>query len=308
VHRTHPYNGGSEYNVKIISESMVKNGYDVTVLTECGSDYNGVKVTFDKNELFSNKYDWIIIHGNDMPIQDFALLNILKIKAKTLYWMIKPSFGETAKLGFNHATLIGWETTFDLKHILNTYGYKIFNKCRYIRYAVDLNNCFGKKETKKNSIRQIISCGGFAEHKGFNEIIEAFQELKLKNCKLILTGYIGTPPPCSENVDVKLIESRQDYLDILSNSDLYVMNGYNEGFGLVLYDAMINKIPWISRNIVPAAYDMAQFGKLYSSKEELKILLQFYFPKNNIVEQGYEYILKSGCVEHMTKDFTSILF
>jgi glycosyltransferase involved in cell wall biosynthesis len=283
-------------------------GYDITVLTDCGEDYCGVKITFDKHELFSAEYTWVVIHGSDMPIQDFALLNILKIKANTLYWMIKPSFSESSKLGFKYATKIGWGTTFDQRHLYNNYGNEIFKKCKYIRYSIDENDCFGEKLSIPKQIKQIISCGGFAEHKGFNEIIEVFRELNLKNCKLVLTGYIGTPPPCSDNIDVKLIESRQEYLNILSNSDLYVMNGYHEGFGLVLYDAMVNKIPWISRKTVPAAYDMAMFGKLYDSKEELKTLLQLYVPENKKIERGYEYIINNYSVNHMTKDFMSILF
>ena len=31
VHRTYPYNGGSEYNVKLISENLSNVGYDVSV-------------------------------------------------------------------------------------------------------------------------------------------------------------------------------------------------------------------------------------------------------------------------------------
>ena len=268
----------------------------------------GLRLLFDKNKLFSDEYRWVVIHGSDMPTQDFALQNILNIKAKTLYWMIKPSFSETSKLGFKNSTQIGWGTTFDQKHLYTNYGNEIFKKCRYIRYAFDENDCFGKKLYNQKINKQIISCGGFAEHKGFDEIIEIFQELNLKNCKLILTGYIGTPPPCSDNIDVKLIESRHEYLNILSNSDLYIMNSYNEGFGLVLYDAMVNKIPWISRNTVPTAYDMSMFGKLYNSKEELKTLLQSYIPENNTIERGYEYIINNYSINHMTKDFMSILF
>ena len=77
VHRTYPFNGGSEYNVKLISENLSNEQFDVTVLTDVSNgNYGNVKVINDRNSLFSDYYDWIIIHGNDMPIQDYALLNI----------------------------------------------------------------------------------------------------------------------------------------------------------------------------------------------------------------------------------------
>jgi len=48
VHRYYPYPGGSENNVRNISETMVKTGHDVTVWSPTNmGDQNGVKVTAD---------------------------------------------------------------------------------------------------------------------------------------------------------------------------------------------------------------------------------------------------------------------
>ena len=81
VHRAYPHNGGSEYNIKLISGGLANVGYDVSVLTDVSNgNYGKVRVVTDRNLLFSNEYDWIIVHGNDMPIQDYALNNITKIK------------------------------------------------------------------------------------------------------------------------------------------------------------------------------------------------------------------------------------
>ena len=61
VHRTYPYNGGSEYNIKLISEALANEIYKVTVLTDCGKgDYGNVKVITDRTHIFSDQYDWII--------------------------------------------------------------------------------------------------------------------------------------------------------------------------------------------------------------------------------------------------------
>jgi hypothetical protein len=82
VHRAYPYNGGSEYNVKLISENLANIGYDVSVLTDVlNGDYGNVKVISNRNVIFTDVYDWIIVHGNDMPVQDFVLNNTKLVNA-----------------------------------------------------------------------------------------------------------------------------------------------------------------------------------------------------------------------------------
>jgi len=304
VHRTHPYNGGSEYNVKLISEALANENYQVTVLTDCGNgDYGKVKVITDRDELFSNKYDWVIIHGNDMPIQDYALLNIQKIKAKTLYWIIKPSDSPSAVFGFNYSTIIGWGTSYDFNHILK---YSCTDKAKYIRYAVDLNDCFGNNYKNNNNLT-FVSSGGFGSHKRFEQLIDIFTQLDMPNTELILTGYIGQPP-FTENKNIKIyhIDSRKEYLNVIASADLYIMNSHNEGFGLVLLDAMINKIPWISNDIAGAT-DMKRYGNIYSNECELKNLLLNYKKDPNKINMAYQYILNERTINYMVKDFDSIL-
>jgi len=237
-----------------------------------------------------------------MPIQDYALLNIKKIKAKTLYWIIKPSDSESAINGFKHATAIGWGTSYDFNHALK---YNCAAKAKHIRYSVDLNDCFGTKSTHNDFV--FLSSGGFGAHKGFCDLIDIFTELNVPNTKLILTGYIGDPPiSTNKNIEVFKINNRLDYLNILANADVYIMNSYSEGFGLVLLDAMINKIPWISRDIAGAT-DMKQYGNIYSSNQELKKLILNYKHDQNKIEAAYDYILNEKTINCMVKDFYSIL-
>ena len=303
VHRTYPFNGGSEYNVKLISENLSNEQFDVTVLTDVSNgNYGNVKVINDRNSLFSDYYDWIIIHGNDMPIQDYALLNIEKIKAKTLYWIIKPSDSKSATYGFKHANIIGWGTSYDYNHISK---YNCLNKAKYIRYSSDIQNSIGIKIDK--NLKYFCSSGGFGGHKGFDELAKIFIDLNLKDTKLILTGYIGNLPDYkNENIIVKFINNRKDYLNILINSDLYIMNSFDEGFGLVLLDAMINKVPWISRNIAGAT-DMSKYGDVYSTSEELKQLLLTYKKDELKIESAYQHIVTERNITNMVKDFKFIL-
>ena len=303
VHRTYPYNGGSEYNIKLISEALSKEGYDVYVITDVSDgNYGEVKILNDRNVLFSDRFDWVIIHGNDMPIQDYALLNINKIKAKTLYWIIKPSNSNSAINGFKYANIIGWGTSYDYNHLCK---YNCMNNARYIRYSSDVDNSIGNKTDK--TFKYYCSSGGFGRHKGFDELVDVFLESNLENTKLILTGYIGDKPNYkNENIIVKSIDNRKEYLDILTNADLYIMNSFDEGFGLVLLDAMINKVPWISRNIAGAT-DMSKYGKVYTSKNELKSLLLSHVNDYEVIENAYQYVMKERNMTNMVKDFKIIL-
>jgi glycosyltransferase involved in cell wall biosynthesis len=303
VHRAYPYNGGSEYNVKLISENLANIGYDVSVLTDVlNGDYGNVKVISDRNVIFTDVYDWIIVHGNDMPVQDFVLNNITNIKSKVLYWMIKPSDSQSAINGFKYATTVGWGTSYDYDYVIK---YDCANKAKYIRYASDIENSLGCKFEKQ--FKYFCSSGGFSYHKGFDELAIIFTELNLKDTKLILTGYLGDCPTYNNNNIICLsINSRDEYLNILSNSDLYIMNSYNEGFGLVLLDSMINKIPWIARNIAGAT-DMVRYGDVYSSIDDLKQLLLNYKRDENKIESAYQHIVVERNITNMVKDFKIIL-
>jgi glycosyltransferase involved in cell wall biosynthesis len=303
VHRTYPYNGGSEYNIKLISEGLSNVGYDVSVLTDASiGSYGNVKVINDRNVLFSNDYDWIIIHGNDMPIQDYALNNIQQIKSKVLYWIIKPSNSLSAINGFKYANIIGWGTSYDYSHVVK---HNCLNKSRYIRYACDIEDSIGIKT--KSTIRYFFSSGGFAQHKGFNELVQTFLELNLTDTKLILSGYIGEKPDVNHNnIIIHKLDNRKDYLNMLTNSTLYIMNSFDEGFGLVLLDAMINKVPWISRNIAGAT-DMSTYGNTYLDKNELKSLMVNFDSNNKKIQSAYEYVLTERSVNKMIEDFECIL-
>lgn len=303
VHRTYPFNGGSEYNVKLISEALANDNHKVTIVTDCSNgNYGKVRVITDRNQIFSDNYDWVIIHGNDMPIQDYALLNIQQIKAKILYWIIKPSDSESALSGFKHATRIGWGTSYDFHHIIK---YNCVDKAKYIRYVVDLDDCIGIKQPHNNLV--FMSSGGFGTHKGFDELISVFNELNLPNVKLILTGYIGNAPITqNKNIEIYSINHRHEYLNLLASADLYIMNSISEGFGLVLLDAMINKIPWIGRDIAGAT-DMQQYGTVYSSQIELKHYLSNYKKDQLKIDTAYTYILYERTIKNIVKDFELII-
>lgn len=305
VHRTYPYSGGSEYNIKLITEALVNCGHKVVVLTDCGiGNYGGVEVTLDRSEIFSTNYDLIVIHGADMPTQDYALYNLHNMHVPTLYWIIKPSDSASAIIGMKNATYVGWGTSFDLQHIIK---YDVEYKAVYIRYVVDLPTLIENTTFIKPRATMFLSSGGFSPHKGFVELAECFNSLKLKDTILVLTGYINSPPDNiqGENIIPIFCNTRAEYLNILAAADMYIMNSFEEGFGLVLLDAMLNKVPWISRDIA-GAHDMQDYGRVYNTKEELQYSLSNYRKNAILTQAAYDYVLNCRTPKNMVNDLIQI--
>jgi len=304
VHRSHPAPGGSEFNVKILTSELAKRGHVVKVLSDCApkSSYDGVTVITDRNELFKD-YDWIIIHGADMPLQNFALSNLSKLKSKTLHWIIFPSESSYSRMGQN-CTKIGWGSKFDLDYIRKC---GVEHKSGYLRYS--MNECFGDIGFKQKygiQGRIFLSGGGFSVHKHHKELAESFIDCMIEGTTLVLSGYLHIPPKIIHPNVKTLMLSRNDYLSALKEADLYILNSTEEGFGLVLLEAMLNKVPWISTP-VGGAPDMKEYGTVYYSDSELKTLLTTFNLNRDKVLKAYNYVTTERTPTLMGDDFMKIV-
>lgn len=127
------------------------------------------------------------------------------------------------------------------------------NKIIKTPYGVDLKE-FNFEDTKRpeNDNFRIISTGTISVRKGSHILIDAFKELKLNNAELMFVGPI-------EN-DFKKILKRYDNLkDVIfikkqnqknlkyfyNNSDLFILNSIEDGFGMVIPQAMACGLPII---------------------------------------------------------------
>jgi len=90
------------------------------------------------------------------------------------------------------------------------------------------------------------SIGRFHPQKGFDLLLEAFIRANLKNTYLILAGRHSENFKKYNSEKIKIIDHQQE-LDYFFNSiDCFVMPSRWEGFGLILLEAMVFKIPIIS--------------------------------------------------------------
>jgi glycosyltransferase involved in cell wall biosynthesis len=99
-----------------------------------------------------------------------------------------------------------------------------------------------------------------------------------------------------------ILEQRETMLSALRESDLYVLNSTSEGFGLVLLESMLNGTPWIARNIA-GAETMREFGKTYSTQEELeKYLREFAGESQTLIKSGQQYVIAAHQITHTIDD------
>lgn len=281
VHRYAPYPGGSEINTQRYAEASVALGHDVTVFAQTHKgDYNGVKLTSDPACL-RQPWDMVIVHG-DGPVQN--LVHFGEVNGPVMYLLIKPFENTAVNYGMARAKWVGCATSFDADFVERK-GYGA--KKHFIKYAVSAitsttdANRVGLKEVYNIDPEKkiILSCGGFWPHKGFKELADVFSSTALLNSQLILTGYDKTGYDLSldkiKNVKQFFVPEPTAIRLLMSVADYYVMNSSDEGYGLVLLEAMSHGLDWAARP-VGAAPDLAKrnFGKLFTTPDELSKLLR----------------------------------
>jgi glycosyltransferase involved in cell wall biosynthesis len=113
-------------------------------------------------------------------------------------------------------------------------------------------------------------------------------------------------PKASENVIPLMVEDPKDIKNAIADADCYIMNSDAEGFGLVILESMINKTPWISRNIAGAKL-LAQFGEVYETEEELIPLLQNFTKNEEKIEKSYQYVIKNNLIANTVNDILKLI-
>jgi len=303
VHRYAPFPGGSEYYTQCMAEEMLKRKHDVTVLAhEHQGDYNGVKVSNDYNTVLNQKWDLIIVHGGDVISQNIIHVNADKLQSPVLYLIVKPSDSEVCLNGLKHHRFLGYSTSMDVEH-LKKHG--VIDKGRRIRHGIVPDQCIRQKNTDKTIF---VSAGGFWSHKAMTPLAEAFTKAKIPDAELHLYGYGEEHliPAETDNVKCFFGKDKTEVLLSISGADAYILNSYEEGFGLVLLEAMMNKTPWYARNVA-GAKDMCYYGTVYETEEELMELLRNHTRNEKKIEDAYNYVMCNHTIQDTCNDIEDVL-
>jgi len=332
VHRAPPFPGGSENYVKNMAEEMLRRGHKPAIYAnEHKGSYNGIPVTNDHNSLVAD-WDLIVVHGGDCVSQDMAHINAAMIKSPVLYMIIKPSSSFVCAQGLKYHRFLGYSTSEDQK-FLKAYGpvgtfKQTRNRMRRVRHGVNLKETLGQPifsnfMLDKKGIRAgdlFLSVGGWWPHKQMNNLAEAFWEANRPNSILALCGYDANSGPVpSERHHEEWNRHVVTFTDLpkemimaaMCEAKAYIMNSTEEGFGLVLLEAMLNHTPWIARNIA-GAKDLhninADFGLVYDTEKQLTQMLGYdILLENRDVQKAYEYAMANHTIEATCNDLEDIL-
>jgi glycosyltransferase involved in cell wall biosynthesis len=315
VHRYHPFPGGSEYYVQALAEESARRGHNVTVFTgeHEGDLVNGVRVTSNNRILQDETFDLIIVHGADCPAQNIVHNYSHLIQSPILYLIIKPSNSPSALNGMKNASYLGFSTFEDLDHIKACgFGAKAVSVRHSIPSKVEDSMGVPGRFKKKYGIEtpfMYLTAGGFWQHKGMDELAELFHETGMDDVTLVCLGYMNEElaPNSEGSVLSYIVPDRSDVVDALADADLYIMNSTEEGFGLVLLEAMLNGTPWAARNIA-GARKLAGYGFTYDNpKEELYNFL-IDFPNMIIdTEHAQLTVLQSYLIGNTVNDIENVL-
>jgi len=307
VHRYAPYSGGSEYYTQNMAEELLMNGHKVTVLAhEHKGNLNGVTVTNDYNSALNEKWDLIIVHGCDCISQNIVLSNAAIIPSPICYMIIKPSDSKFARHGMKYAKYLSYSTSMDLAHI-KEHGY--LSKSRRIRHGISTADSLGA--VMKNIVPYYVSAGGFYPHKGMDELAKHFDRLGPEGTELHLFGYANGNMPNSDRVKSLLGMEKSSVMDAIASSKGYILNSYEEGFGLVLLEAMLNKVPCYARNIA-GAKDMKPYVITYENETELFHRIREFEiltddEKQGILKYNYDYVISNHTMKQTANDIIDIL-
>jgi glycosyltransferase involved in cell wall biosynthesis len=306
VHRYFPYPGGSEYYVRDMAEESVRRGHDVTVLSHVNQgNINQVKVTDDYQILVREKFDLIIVHGGDVVSQDVVHRNAYQIGkvSPVLYMLILPSVSDTCLNGIHTHRYLGYSTLEDMDFIREN---DLENKARRVRHGINMPTTRRKRPLPDNKTI-FVSAGGYAPHKQMRMLAEIFDNVDRPNSELHLYGYSREDVPSSRrNVFVHVDSSKLEVEQAIADADVYVMNSNQEGFGLVLLEAMASKVPWIAPNIAGARL-MSNYGTTFKSYDELAHQIANFKRNDAQVQSAYEYVVTNHMIQNTVDDIEDIL-
>lgn len=313
-HRAAPFPGGTEEYTANISIELYNRGHEVTLLAHehQGNDYfpGNIQVTNDYNILLQ-KWDLILVHGCDCISQNITLMNSSVIKSPICYMIIKPSESDFAMHGMKHSKYLAYSTSMDLRHI-KFHGHE--SKARRIRHGIVPSRIIRPKDDTPDFT--YVSAGGYYPHKKMSELSDAWNKFGphgMVGFELVMHGYADDPskPETTWTTEVNLGKTQLEVMDDIANSHGYIMNSSEEGFGLVLLEAMLNKVPVYARNIA-GAKDMFPYVMTYETEEQLFQIIKQYENLNSdqksvIIQRNYEYVMSNHTIIQTVNDIEDIL-
>ena len=199
---------------------------------------------------------------------------------------------------------------------------KIKEKIEIIPNGIPIDSIYNNNPSIKKY--DVLFVGRLVGQKGINFLLEAVNILQKKYKKIIRVAIVGDGPLKKELIkmceelkiknSVEFLGFQRDVDQIMRSSRVLVLPSRYEGFGLVLLDAMKNKLPIIATNVggIPEIINNGHEGILVQ-KENPKILansinrvLKDSELRNQFIQNAYKKVQEHYSIEKYAHNMFSL--
>lgn len=295
-HRASPYPGGTEVFVHAMATAARDRGHDVRILTgQHKGDCDGIPVTSDQTLLDHDRFDLIVVHGATDGPPRRTLDRAMHLPSPVLYMVVAHCASHVRRHHLTGARLLGWSTPLD-QRIIAAHG--LLARAVRVRHGLKIAACIGHPGFRaRHGIDPdrtlFLSCGGYRPNKRMSALAELF-ERTASGAMLVTTGYdnpINAMPACSARVLPLLLDDRAEVLSAIAEADCYLMHSRDEGFGLVLLEAMANRTPWIAR-ATGGATVLSDCGQNYTRDIDLPGLIDAFAPDPDRIARAFDRVTR----------------
>ncbi|MDI6717446.1 MAG: glycosyltransferase family 4 protein [Patescibacteria group bacterium] len=180
------------------------------------------------------------------------------------------------------------------------------NKIIHVPYGVDLSDF--RQIPKNDNVFRVIFVGGMALRKGVHYLLQSFSELNLPNSELLLVGSLTDEiKPFFKKYEGKFrwagTVPQKNLYKYYSQSSVFVLNSIEDGFGMVIIQAMACGLPVICTENTGGP-DIVRNGKdgfiiPIRDIEKLKEKLLYLYNNKKILKQ-----MSQSAKERVSKGFT----
>ena len=289
-------------NLKSKFDQNINNSFRLTV--------NILKNVKKVNSLFKT-YKPYLVHTNDIKMHYFWSL-ICKFFSIKHLWQQHSAYYSRKNIFLSKLSA---EIITVSNYCKSSFTREMSERAKVVFNPFDISKYKIKKMSNIKKYKIISFIGSDKPQKGLSFFLKVANKLaKLSNHHItfFIIGKIFNKKMINENnpdIDIKFFDFQSNYLNTLMRSDLVLLTSINEGFGRVLVECMLSKIPFIARKsgAFKEIITNKQNGLMAETEDEFcEIILEYLkksknLQKNKILENAKESATKLYNIDNYIK-------